>query len=35
MRGVRTQARQTILDHYDLRKMLPRQLEILHSVARK
>ena len=35
MRGVRTQARQTILDHYDLRKLLPRQLEILHSVARK
>ncbi|MBU4524348.1 MAG: glycosyltransferase [Desulfomicrobium sp.] len=33
--GVRRQARQTVLDRYDVRKVLPLQLEVLRSVTRK
>ena len=33
--GVRRQARQTVLDRYDLQKLLPLQLELLRSVSRK
>lgn len=33
--GVRKQARQTVLDRYDVRKVLPLQLEVLRSVTRK
>lgn len=32
--GVRKQARQTVLDRYDVRKVLPLQLEVLRSVTR-
>jgi glycosyltransferase involved in cell wall biosynthesis len=33
--GVRKQARQTVLERYDVRKLLPQQLEVLRSVTRK
>lgn len=33
--GVRAQARQTILDGYDVRRLLPRQVEILRTAVRK
>ncbi len=35
LEDVRTQARQSILDRYDVRKLLPLQLSVLRSVARK
>jgi glycosyltransferase involved in cell wall biosynthesis len=35
LQSVRVQARQTILDHYDLRMLLPRQLAFLHSLVKK
>jgi glycosyltransferase involved in cell wall biosynthesis len=35
LQSVRVQARQTILDRYDLRILLPRQLAFLHSLVKK
>jgi hypothetical protein len=33
--GMRKQARQTVLDRYDVRKVLPLQLDVLRRVTRK
>ena len=35
LQSVRVQARQTIVDRYDLRMLLPRQLAFLHSFVKK